>query len=1039
MKKSPRIFAVAFSLCLTASLRADPGPLSIWFTNAAAVGDATAWYQESLPIGNGKLAAMIYGGVATDQIQFNEDTIWCGEPHFYESTNMTPAHLASIRNNCFNHVDIFTEASTYMMSQPRYEPPYQAAGVLNFTFPHSGLANYKRSLNLSNATANIHYDYNGVTYDRDIFASAPSNHVIVMRFTASQTGKIAFSCNLTTLETATSNTLAGSDLVMHAKVSAVTRTEYYVTGLTNKVQYDVRVRMIANGGTVTSSGSSLSVTNADDVTLLLSVASNVQNYHDLSANSFLICSNNIAAAAPLGYATLRSAQLNDYQSLFNRVALDLGGNLRTNMPIGYRKKQIGIDGDDTQLVTLDFQLARYLMISGSRPGSEALNLQGKWNDKINLTADWDSKMTLNINEEMNYWGAEMANLSECHLPLFDLIQDLSVTGARVAGTNYYCNGWTAHHNTDLWRAAAAVNGRDGIWPTGGAWLCQHLWWHYQFTGDTNWLETVAYPLMKGAAQFFQSFLVTHPTYGWKVTCPSYSPEHDWPGSPTVSNIPGPTMDNDIIRDLFTHVIEASQILGVDATFRGDITTLKSQLPPDQVGASGQLQEWLEDVDGASYGDKGHRHCSHLVGFFPGDGINAYYTPTLAAAAKVSVDYRGDGNSSLTPWSIAWRINLRNRVQDGDRAFLNYTNLIAYSKVSTNLIFGDSGHRQLDAIFGRLSGIAEMFLQSHSGDVFLLPSLPSRFTNGSVSGLCARGGFVVDIAWQSNKLASGNILSKLGNNCRVRSRWPIDVKLGTNYIAAPMTYPGVYEFATLAGSNYTILPAKIFETENLAITTSAGDAHTTLTNSAFSNVRGTLLSANAAADFVAYTLTNIPAGKWRIRIVADCGTNRARIQLTGGLAGSLTNIGTIFDTYSATNVAGLYPSNGLTGQLLWTNMLKEFDCGEWTAPTNGNYDFKFSVVDKNASSSGYSLSFDHIKFTPVVVTPADPPILKASLQSGNVILSWPTNATGFNLESATNFPTAIWTGVIPAPVIVSTNNFVTNTPNTGQRFYRLHKP
>lgn len=960
MNKLVRIFVFVFGLFLAISLRADPGPMTIWYTTPGTPGNTVSWYQEALPIGNGKLAAMIYGGVGSEQIQFNEDTIWGGQPHDYSNPNTTPARLAAIQTACFNRQNILTDATSYLMSIPIREAAYQAPGALVLTFPHSGTANYLRSLDLSNATVNVHYDYSSVTYNRDIFASAPSNKIIVIRLTASAAGKVAFTCNFTTAQTATYSTV-GNDLVMHASVSAIADARYYAGGLTNGVKYDARVRPIATGGTVTTTSSSLSVTNADDVTLLLSVVSNVTNYNDLSADYVTICSNNIAAAAAMGYTALRQAQQDDYKNLFDRVVLDLGTNAKINQQIGYRKKQIGSDGDDPQLVALAFQLGRYLMISGSRPGSQALNLQGKWNDAT--APSWDSKMTLNINEEMNYWGAEVCNLSECTLPLFDMIQDLSVTGNKVARSNYFSNGWVAHHNTDLWRDAAAVNGNDGIWPTGGAWLCQHLWWHYLYTGDTNWLATTGYPLMKAAAQFFQGALVTHPTYGWKVTCPSYSPEHN-EGTYNVANVPGPTMDNDLCRDLFNHVIEASQILGVDASFRTNITTLRDQLPPDQVGSAGQLQEWLEDVDGTY--DAGHRHCSHLVGFFPGEEIAPFYTPALAAAAKKSVDLRGYGNTSLTPWSIAWRINLRTRLQDGEGAFCNLTNLFAYNKVSTNLVFADN-NRQLDAIFGTLSGIAEMFLQSQSGEVFLLPALPSKFTNGMVSGLCARGGFEVDnMSWTNGRLTGATILSKVGNTCRLRPKIPIDVKLGTNYVNALMVLPGLYEFSTIAGSNYTIIPANVAETENLSATTS-GDALTTVTNAAFSNVRGRQFSANAAGDYVTYTVNNLSAGTYHVYIGADAGVNRGEFQLScGPSGGTLNNVGSVQDTYSATNVAYLMPirltttTNFIT---LWTNMVRELDCGTFEVASAGNYDFKFAVDSKNASSSGYTLVLDYIKLTP----------------------------------------------------------------------------
>jgi alpha-L-fucosidase 2 len=585
-------------------LQADPGPLSIWFSAPGTPGNGTSWYQEALPVGNGKLAAMIYGGVGSEQIQFNEDTIWGGQPHDYSNPNASKAHLQALQAECFSrtaNATILADETAYLLGSPLHQTAYEPPGVLVLTFPHSGTLNYQRSLNLSNATVNVHYDYGGVTYNRDIFASAPSNKVIVLHFTASQSNSINFSCNFTTLQTALANyTTASTDLVMHASVTAFSDSSY---GLANAVNYDARVRLIATNGTVTIGATSLSVANASDVTLLLSVASNVKAYNDLSADYVTACSNNVASAAALGFAALRQAQQNDYTNLFNRVVLDLGTNAATySNSLGYRKQQMALNGNDPQLVTLDFQLGRYLMISGSRPGSQPLNLQGKWNDLANPS--WGSKMTININEEMNYWGAEVANLSECTLPLFDMMQDLAVTGNKVATSTYSSSGWVVHHNTDLWRAAAPCNGLDGIWPTGAAWLCQHVWWHYLYTGDTNWLANVGYPLMKGAAQFFQGYLITHPTYGYKVTCPSYSPEHD-EGTYNVAEVPSPTMDNELCRDLFNHTIAAAQILGLDASFRTDIAALRDQLPPEQVGSGGQIQEWLEDVD------RSEEHTSEL--------------------------------------------------------------------------------------------------------------------------------------------------------------------------------------------------------------------------------------------------------------------------------------------------------------------------------------------------------------------------------------------------------------------------------------------
>jgi hypothetical protein len=380
------------------------------------------------------------------------------------------------------------------------------------------------------------------------------------------------------------------------------------------------------------------------------------------------------------------------------------------------------------------------------------------------------------------------------------------------------------------------------------------------------------------------------------------------------------------------------------------------------------------------------------------------------------------------------------LQNNFYTYLYMTNMLQRD-VSTNLMFTDVVNRQVDGIFGSLGSVCETMLQSQWGELHLLPAVPAKWTNGLVSGLRARGGFEVGINWTNNRLASASVTSLLGNPCRIRSRWPIDVKLGTNYVAAPMIYPGVYEFATLAGSNYSVLPATVFETENLAPTSSAGDAHTAFTNSAFSNARGTRLTANAAADFVSYTLTNIPAGNWRIHVVADCGTNRGRFQTTSGPGGALTNVGPVCDTYCVTNVFALYPSNGLMSQILWTNMLKEFDCGDWTAPTNGNYEFRFTVVDKNAASAGYWLSFDHIKLTPAnaVASPEVPPLLIAQAFGSDLVLSWPTNASAFGLEFATELPATNWNSATPPALTSGESLVVTNAMTAEKVFYRLRKP
>lgn len=783
MNTSIRFFILISGWLLAVSARAEV-PLTLWYTNAAA-----NWIQ-ALPVGNGKLAAMVFGGATDEHLQFNEDTIWTGQPHDYSHPGASN-YLADIQRLIFAGKGVeawkdFTKSN--FMSIPIRQCGYQPAGDLFLDFPQTGVTNYQRSLDLDSATAIVQYDCGGISFRREVFASFPDK-VIVIRLTANRPGQLTFRYHLDSPHTNKVITVEGNDLVLHGKVTNVTP----YNELPSVLEFESRLRILPEGGSVTSSNGIIQVNQADAVTLLLSVASTFVNYHDVSGNPSLICSNIIQNAAAQNYSALRQSQLSDYQKLFRRVHLDLGTSSKTNLPTDVRIKLLSTE-DDPQFAALYFQMGRYLMISGSRPGSQALNLQGKWN--ANMDPPWESKMTLNINEEMNYWGGEVCNLGECQLPLFGLIRDLSETGKIVARTHYNAGGWVVHHNTDLWRGAAPINGPDGVWPLGGAWLCQHLWWHYEYGGDTNFLATTAYPLMKGAAEFFVDFLVPDPrrpaTNTWLVTNPSFSPEHG-------NDVAAPTMDNELLRDLFGHVIQASEILNVDASFRTNLMVIRAKLPPDQIGKYGQLQEWLEDVD---VPNSQHRHMSPLVGLYPGDEISPLYTPTLCAAAEKLVDWRGDPVNN-NGWSKAWRVCLRDRLLEGDHAYMILTNTLSRD-ISPNLVFMRS-NTQIDGTFGLLDGIAEMFFQSQSGEVFLLPALPATMPDGKVDGLCARGGFVVGIQWQNGKLSAATIHSNLGNVCRVRSKWPIVIYSGTTKIDTKLVLPGLYEFATVSGNDYSIAP------------------------------------------------------------------------------------------------------------------------------------------------------------------------------------------------------------------------------------------
>lgn len=814
---------------------ADPGPM-VLFYDSPATYTSNATSNEALPIGNGKLAAMVYGGMSEEIIQFNEDTVWSGQPHDYSHAGAAD-YLDNIRDYVWaGQGEAAWEANDgakyNFMSEGGGDPnpaensrqcPYQPTAELRLTFNHSG-SNYRRQLDLTTATASVTYTAGGVTYQRDCFASYPDN-VIVVRLTASQSGSISFTCSLTTPHSTVSKYVSGNDVVLRGDVTHVGRND-----LPSDIEFETRVRLLCEGGSVTTvGGNSLQVSSADAVTLVLGAASNFVRYDDISADESAICLQTVADAAAKGYTALRQDQLDDYQTLFNRVVLDLGTSSKVNNPTNQRIDDIesglataGFDwtnlyaanfanftADDLQFIAVNFQMARYLMIAGSRPGSQPLGLQGKWNNELNPEPSWEGKMTLNINEEMNYWGAEVANLAECHEPLFDMIRDLSETGATVADVHYGADGWVVHHNTDLWRGAAPINNAGGLWPTGGAWLCMHLWWHYEYSQDTAFLADV-YPLMKGAAEFFVDFLVEDPrpgSAGYLLTNPTHSPEQPNPALGDDGEIvAGTTMDSQLIRGLFTYVIEASEILDVDADFREQLEQMRAQLPPNQIGQYGQLQEWLEDVDVPNM----HRHLSPLVDLMPAGNITPIHTPALAAAVLVHLNWKGDlsGNNN-TAWSQAWKMCCRIRLLQADHAYIILNALLGKSHTD-NMTFsrkgsGD-GEDQIDGNLGILMGTAEMLLQSQQGEVYLLPALPDKMAAGSVTGLRARGGFTIGITWQNNALSTATIYSSVDKTCRIRSAWPIVVTEGTGSVVVQTPGTDLYEFPTEAGHTYTVTVA-----------------------------------------------------------------------------------------------------------------------------------------------------------------------------------------------------------------------------------------
>jgi len=546
---------------------------------------AQDWMKEALPIGNGRLGAMVFGGTASERIQLNEDTLWAGGPYDPSSPEALEA-LPEARRLIF--AGKFKEAHSLigkkMMARPLRQMPYQPVGDLLLSFPgHEAATEYRRELNLDTAIASVSYIAGGAKYSRELFSS-PVDQVIVVRLSADKAGQIRFTATMATPQKAAVSTEGGDTLVMRGRNGDA-------QGIAGALKYEARVRLLAQGGKITAGSDSLTVAGADSATLLIAAATSYKNWKDVSGDPEALAKGYLSKVEQKPFDDLRRDHVAEHQRLFRRVTLDLGTSDAAGLPTDQRIANFA-NGNDPQLAALYFQFARYLLISCSRPGGQPATLQGLWNQS--MTPPWDSKYTININTEMNYWPAEPPNLGECAEPLIQMVSELVEPGGRTAKVNWGAGGWVCHHNTDLWRATAPIDGPTwGFWPTGGAWLCKQLWDHYEYDGDQKYLARV-YPIMKGAAQFFLDTLVEEPRHKWLVTCPSLSPENTHPGGASVCA--GPTMDLEIIRDLFDHGIQAAEILGVDQEFRAQVAATRARLAPLQIGSAGQLQEWLEDWD-----------------------------------------------------------------------------------------------------------------------------------------------------------------------------------------------------------------------------------------------------------------------------------------------------------------------------------------------------------------------------------------------------------------------------------------------------------
>jgi len=728
-------------------LRPPHQPLVLWYSSPANV---TNW-TSALPIGNGRLGAMVFGGIDRERIQLNEDTLWSGGPYNPVNTNALAA-LPEVRRLIFDgkYSDAQRMVGSNMMAVPSRQAMYETVGDLFLDFSTNAPAtDYRRMLDLDTAIAGVSYACDGVKYHREAFSS-PVDQVIVIRLTADRPGRINFQAALDTPQNATISIENGDTLVM-AGVNAASQ------GIPGALKFQARVRVLAEGGKISADGKQVRVSGANSATLLVAAATSYKNYHDVSGDPAAIVKQQIAAASKRTFDHLRSASIAEHQSLFRRVDIDLGSSDAMNLPTDERIQHFS-EGNDPQLVALYFQFARYLLISSSRPGSQPANLQGIWNGSMN--PPWGGKYTININTEMNYWPVDSGNLSECAEPLVALVKDLSQSGKNMAREEYGARGWVVHHNTDLWRATGPIDGPQyGMWPMGGAWLCNQLWDHYQFTRDKKLLAAI-YPAMRGACEFFLDTLVEEPTHHWLVTCPSLSPENTHAKDAAICA--GPTMDLEILRDLFTNTVNAAEILGRDVDLQKQLADERARLAPMQIGKEGQLQEWLDDWDMEAK-DLHHRHVSHCYGLFPSGQIDVRTIPEFAAAVKKSLEIRGD---KATGWATAWRINLWARLHEGDHAYEIFKFLLSPERTYPDM-FDAHPPFQIDGNFGGASGLIEMVLQSQNGVMELLPALPHELANGSVRGLCARGGFVVDMSWKDGKLITTSIHSLTGGKCDVR--------------------------------------------------------------------------------------------------------------------------------------------------------------------------------------------------------------------------------------------------------------------------------
>ncbi|WP_419494787.1 glycosyl hydrolase family 95 catalytic domain-containing protein [Chryseobacterium bernardetii] len=747
------------------------------FSFAQKGGKYKLWYDkpakqwvEALPIGNGNIAAMVYGDPYQEKLQLNEGTFWSGGPSRNDNPD-APKVLDSVRYYLFNgnykRAQILADKG--LTAKTVHGSAFQDIGDFMLDFNNlKDIRNYYRELDIEKAIATTTFTSGGIKFKREVFASIP-DHVIVIKLSSDHKNALNFTAKFNSELKKNIKAIDANTLQMDGISSTL-------DGIQGQVKFNALAKLMTKGGKTQISESGISVSNAHEVMILIAMATNFTDYKNLNTDEVAKARKYIETAANKSFKTLVQNHLNAYQNYFKRVDLDLGTSEAAKKPTDVRIKNFAT-GYDPELISLYYQFGRYLLISSSQPGGQPANLQGIWNNS-NKPA-WDSKYTININTEMNYWPAEKTNLPEMHEPLIQMIKDLSETGKETAKTMYNSRGWVAHHNTDIWRITGVVDfANAGMWPMGGAWLSQHLWEKYLYSGDKNYLRTI-YPVLKSAAQFYEDFLIEEPAHHWLVASPSMSPENIPQGHQGSALAAGNTMDNQLMFDLFTKTKKAAQILNTDSDKIQVWNTIISKLPPMKIGSYGQLQEWMEDLDDPK---DNHRHVSHLYGLFPSNQISPFTTPELLDASRTVLIHRGDVS---TGWSMGWKVNLWAKLLDGNHAnklIKDQLTLVEKdgwgSKGGTypNL-FDAHPPFQIDGNFGCTSGITEMLLQTQNGFIDILPALPGEWKNGSISGLKTYGGFEISITWENNKAKEITIKSGLGGNCRIRL--PNEMQLSGN--------------------------------------------------------------------------------------------------------------------------------------------------------------------------------------------------------------------------------------------------------------------